>query len=126
MKYLDEVYIIQYHPRVAWTEPTLLSLCTFYIFLLKALMAIKVMSTFTPFLKLVFLKQNISFVALLRYWRDKKIKFVLTDCLFFGGHCGMVHCGIDGCLADNKYFSVTSLPRCPYKGSWSCANYRPN
>ncbi len=29
------------------------------------------------------------------------MKFVLTGCLLFGVHYGMVHCGSDKCLADN-------------------------
>ncbi len=29
------------------------------------------------------------------------MKYVLTDCLLFGSHCGMVYCGSDKYLADN-------------------------
>ncbi len=29
------------------------------------------------------------------------MKFVLTDYLLFGDHCGMVHCGSDKYLVDN-------------------------
>ncbi len=34
-------------------------------------------------------------------WKYKKMKFVLTGCLLFGGHCGMMHCGSDKCFVDN-------------------------
>ncbi len=46
------------------------------------------------------LKLNISFIALFKSWMDKRMKFVLTYCLLFGGHCRKVHCGSDTCLAD--------------------------
>ncbi len=51
-------------------------------------------------------RKNISFVALFKLLRDKKLKFVLTGYLLFDGQCGIVHCGNYECSAEKNALSL--------------------
>ncbi len=85
-------------------------------------MAITVMSNCTPYLRFVLFEANYILCGLVKGLEGKEDEICIDRLSVVWWHCEMVHCGSDGCLADNTpvCHHVTSLSRWLYNGSWNC------